>query len=389
MELFIYIALGFSVLSSVVQFYFAASAARRTKFLKDFEPPPDFKFPALSIITPARDEADTLRSASLSKLACNYPDFELILVDDRSTDGTGEIIDALALENSRVKAIHINSVPENCLGKVNAMQEGFKVASGEWLLFSDADVVFSANVLKKAVFFAETNNLGHLAVMPELASGCFEMDVIYNAGVLPVTRWASWRSETARHEQAVGIGAFNLVRCADLLKTPGFEWLKLELIDDMGLALLLRLSGAKGASLSGRGLLKLVFYKTPEEAARGVGKAALSAAEFSVALLILAALLLFVSEVLPFFLCLYPGMPAVAAVAACALKLFFYASFSAWNGRPVFPALFAPLGAAFGIIVMVKYAAANAISGFVTWRGTSYPVKLLKLHKRFHLRNFY
>lgn len=385
----IYIILGFSVFSSVVQFYYAASAARRTKFLKDYDPPPDFRFPAVSMITPARDEADTVLEASLSKLACDYPDFELILVDDRSVDDTGKIIDGLALKDRRVRAVQIKTLPENWLGKVNALQEGIKAASGEWLLFSDADVVFSPDALKKAVFYAEANGLGHLVVMPELVSGGFVMDAVFNAGVLPMARWASWNSETARPGQAVGIGAFNLVKRADFLKTPGFEWLKLEIIDDMGLALMLRLSGAKGASLNGRGLLKLRFYKTLTEAARGAGKSALSAAEFNLAFLGLAAALLLTSEVLPFLLFFYPGAPIAAILAVCVFKLSFYSVFSAWNGRPVLPAFLSPLAAAFGVPVMVIYAAANVMSGTVTWRGTSYPVDLLKARKRFHLKNFY
>ncbi|HAF95621.1 MAG: hypothetical protein A2X34_08030 [Elusimicrobia bacterium GWC2_51_8] len=383
------ILLAFSGLSSAVQFYFAVSSARRTKFLEDYKPPPDFKFPSLSIITPARDEADTVLEASLSKLACEYPGFELILADDRSVDGTGGIIDSLALKDKRVKAIHIKTLPENWLGKVNALQEGLKAASGEWLLFSDADVVFAPDTLKKAVFYAETNCLGHLALMPELVPGGFAMDAIFNAGVLPMARWASWNSETAGPAQAVGIGAFNLVKRSEFLKTPGFEWLKLEIIDDMGLALMMRLSGAKGASLSGRGLLKLRLYKTLAEAARGAGKSALSAAEFNLALSGLAVALLLISEVLPFLLWFYPGAPIAAVFAVCALKLSFYSYFSARNRRPVLPALLAPFGAAVGILVMFKYAASNAMSGNVSWRGTSYPVSLLKVHKRFHLENFY
>ena len=385
----IYAILGFSVITSIVQFYFAASAARATRFLKDFDPPPDFKFPSLSIITPARNEADTALEASLSKLACDYPEFELILVNDRSVDDTGGIIDGLALKDRRIRAIHVKNLPENWLGKVNALREGLKAASGDWLLFSDADVVFSPEVLRKAVFYAETNRLDQLALMPEVVSGGFVMDAIFGSGVLPMVRWGAWSSEASRPAQAVGIGAFNLVRRSAFVKTPGFEWLKLEIIDDMGLALMMKLAGAKGASLSGRGLLKLRLYVTLAEAARGAGKAALSAAEFSPALLGGAAVLLLVSEVFPFLLFFCPGAPASAVLAVCALKLGFYCGFSAWNGLPVLPAVLAPFGAGFGALVMVKYAVSNSMSGFVTWRDTSYPVKLLKAHKRFHLSNFY
>ena len=104
--------------------------------------PPE-RWPPLSIIIPACNEAAHLASAVTTLTRQDYPDLEIILVNDRSTDGTAEVIDRLAKADSRVRAIHVTSLPAGWLGKVHALQRGVEMARGEWLLFTDADIHFS------------------------------------------------------------------------------------------------------------------------------------------------------------------------------------------------------------------------------------------------------
>ena len=111
------------------------------------------RWPRLSVIVPACNEATHLESAARTILDQDYPELEVILVNDRSSDGTGALIDLLAREDARVKAIHIDKLPDGWLGKVHALQRGVERAEGEWLLFTDADVHFAPTMLRRAVAY--------------------------------------------------------------------------------------------------------------------------------------------------------------------------------------------------------------------------------------------
>ena len=91
---------------------------------------PPTAWPKVSIIVPARDEAAKIEAAMRSKLAIDYPNFELIAVDDRSQDATGPILDRLAAEDSRLRVIHLDSLPEDWLGKSHAMHVAAARAQG-------------------------------------------------------------------------------------------------------------------------------------------------------------------------------------------------------------------------------------------------------------------
>src|SRR5436190_486452 len=95
---------------------------------------------SLSIVVPAKNEAEQIRACLDSLLSLDYPKFELIAVDDRSSDDTGKIMDEMSADQ-RIKVIHVTELPPRWLGKTHAMWRGAAVASGEWILFTDGDVV--------------------------------------------------------------------------------------------------------------------------------------------------------------------------------------------------------------------------------------------------------
>lgn len=122
--------------------------------------------PSLTVIVPACNEAAELEPAARTLLAQNYPELELIFVNDRSTDATGRIIDEMARGNSRVVTVHIEALPERWLGKVHALHIGLQGASGQIVLFTDADVHFAKDTLAQAVQYFLDNELDHLAGFP-------------------------------------------------------------------------------------------------------------------------------------------------------------------------------------------------------------------------------
>src|SRR5215208_3489148 len=134
-------------------------------------------WPLLSVIIPACNEAANLGSAVESLLGQNYPNLEVILINDRSNDGTAEIIGRLALGDGRIRSLHVETLPDGWLGKVHALDRGVQLAEGDWLLFTDADVHFAAGTLRRAVGWAIANRIDHLGLAPLAVQESFLLDI--------------------------------------------------------------------------------------------------------------------------------------------------------------------------------------------------------------------
>src|SRR3990170_8479721 len=191
-------------------------------------PEPD-AWPKVSVIVPARDEAERVGEALRSLARLDYPVLEVIAVNDRSRDETGAIIDRIAAEEPRVRALHIAELPEGWLGKCHAMQTGAMRADGELLLFTDGDVVFAPETLRLAMRFLVGRRLDHLALMPGLVSGGYWEDAAKSYfAMLFLVGVRAWAAGSASRDIYVGIGAFNLVRRTAYEGIGGDEALPLE-----------------------------------------------------------------------------------------------------------------------------------------------------------------
>jgi chlorobactene glucosyltransferase len=134
--------------------------------LRDFEPLPRDRSPGVSVILPARNEAENLERCARSILAGDYPDLELIVVDDRSTDDTGAIAERLAREDARMRVIRGADLPAGWFGKPWACWQGFQAAAGTLLLFTDADTVHGPRLLSLAVAALDTEHAEMVTLMP-------------------------------------------------------------------------------------------------------------------------------------------------------------------------------------------------------------------------------
>ena len=203
-------------------------------------------WPRVSVVVPARDEGHKIEAGLKSLLASDYPEFEIIAIDDRSRDETGAIMDRLAEGQSRLRVIHISDLSEGWLGKNHALQVGTQQSKGEWLLFSDGDVIHDPQTLRRTVRFAVAHEVDHLPLFPDIEAGgmleaafvaCFGL--IFAAGTQPYlipTRWP---------RAYCGVGAYNLVRRSALERAGGFQPIKLDILDDVKLGKMLKRSGAR------------------------------------------------------------------------------------------------------------------------------------------------
>ena len=147
--------------------------------------PPPGGWPALTVVVPARDEARGVEASVRSLLAQDYPELRVVAVDDRSTDGTGAILDRVGSDEPRLRVVHVGELPPGWLGKNHACASGADAASDGWLLFTDGDVIFAPGALRRAVAYAGRHGLGHLVALPRLvAVAADQLQVVFEGGAL-------------------------------------------------------------------------------------------------------------------------------------------------------------------------------------------------------------
>jgi hypothetical protein len=338
-------------------------------------------WPRVSVIVPARDEAEAVEAATRARLAEGYPELELLLVDDRSSDGTGAVADELAAEDPRVRALHVTELPKGWLGKVHALHRGTGAARGDWLLFTDADVHLAPGALRRVVAWAEERGLDHVAAIPEVASRGFLLDAAYAA----FGRWFAlsqrlWAVEDPRSSASVGVGAFNLVRREAFDRTPGFPWLRMDVTDDLALGLMLKRHGARSRVLNGAGFVTLVWYESMTAMVRGLEKNTFALLRCRLWRALAAAGATLCIDAAPFLALAplgIPGLPWLGA-AALAAGLVAAARSARWARRPILPGLVFPLGSVLLAFILVRAGVLGALRGGIRWRGTFYASEELR-----------
>jgi cellulose synthase/poly-beta-1,6-N-acetylglucosamine synthase-like glycosyltransferase len=359
-------------------------AVRSVPSVHKLQPPAPPRWPRVSLIMPARNEEATLEAALRSKLADTYPELELVLVDDRSTDATGALADALARTDSRLQVVHVESLPEGWLGKVHAMQRGYERASGEWILFSDADVHLAPGTLERVVAYAEQERLDHVCVLPRVTSPGFVLRATLSTFFRIVTVGARlWAVHDPRSTAFIGIGAFNLVRRSALERSPGLEWLKMEIGDDAALGMMLKRSGARPAVLEGRTAVSLEFYPSFRALSRALEKNGASA-PFPVNFFGNLLLVILECGLLAGLASGHPPLMLLAA-AAWAVAAAVTLGLCRWLGLSRWPALLPFFGIVLLAGVMIRSGVLALVRGGAVWRGTFYPTAVVRAGQRLKL----
>jgi len=361
-------------------------ALRSERFVDDLgavaPEPPSGGWPSLAVVAPARDEAAGVERAVRSLLSQDYPDLAVVAVDDRSVDGTGAILDRLAAEvPGRLRVVHVRELPVGWLGKNHACEKGVAAAPSRWILFTDGDVVFAPQAFRKAVAYAESRRLGHLAAVPRfVAPGLWERGFVAAFGTFANLWLKPWELRRPKTTGFVGVGAFNLVLREAYLAAGGHRALRLEAVDDLKLGLVLRRSGVRQGVVRAGDLVSVRWACGFLASWRGLLKNAFAAAEYRWSLTLLASASLAGLSLWPWLalgfgegLSRALGLAAVlvssAVVSATARRL---AGGTGAEGL-LLPATGAALAAA-----LFASAAAASLGGHVTWRGTRYPLEALR-----------
>jgi hypothetical protein len=364
----------------------AVRVARAVPVLARVDPPPPEAWPRLSLVVAACNEADHVEAAVSSLLRQDYPDLEVVLVDDRSGDDTGAIADRLAQSDGRLRVLHVAHLPAGWLGKVHALARGAEAARGDWILFTDADVHFAPGTLRLAVAFAVERGVDHVAAIPDIWPSTPLVDAVtamFLRTFTVITR--CWAVEDPASPAFVGIGAFNLVRRAALERTEGFAWLRLEVGDDMGLGLLLKRSGARCCLVSGAGLVGLYWYRDLGEMARGLEKAYASVGRCSPVRMVAIGLAVTALEWAPLVMFAplgVPGLWVAGAVMLIAMAIVAIVQRCSLGQPRIATLLLGPVAAVVSLALTVRSGWLGWRRGGVLWRGTLYPSALVRDGRR-------
>lgn len=219
--------------------------------------------PGVTLISPARNEEIGIEEALRSLAALDYPDLEVFVVNDHSTDKTPQIVDRLADEFPRIRAIHDPPLPEGWLGKANAIWQAVGQANpdNKWLVLTDADVIYHPKALRRAVAYAEKTGADFLSCVGWLDTGTLAEEVI-----LP-PKWCSTIS-AAYYERindpktvAVGLGVFTLVTRQAYLDSGGHSAFRGEQPEDTLLARLIKHRGGKMAVVWTSEMIRIRAYR--------------------------------------------------------------------------------------------------------------------------------
>jgi len=349
-------------------------------------------WPKLSVVVAACNEGETIASALSSLVATDYPSVEYVVINDRSTDDTGDILNTQAANHDAIKPLHLESLPEGWLGKVHALHRGVEASSGEWLLFTDADVHFTPGVIRTAVAYAEDRGLDHLAVLPDFHSeSVWAEAAMAGFGLIFVTRTRADRVAEPDSGAFAGVGAFNMVRRGALERTRGFEQLRMEVADDVGLGWMLRQSGARSEFLVGGAGLSIIWYPTLLSMMRGLGKNSFgTSCHFSYFRLLWLILACWFGLLAPLAAPIL--WPLGAGWAWLAGWLVSWALWGiAWyrradlSGLSVWGIVLMPLGIFLVSLAILRSGWRCWRDGGITWRGTHYPLSALRSGQLFHL----
>lgn len=382
-------------------------AARGVPTMADIAKPewdktPDPTTNQVTVIVPARNEEAAIEQALLHLLSLEYENYQVIAVDDRSTDRTGEIMDKIASTSpDKLKVIHVRELPPGWLGKTHAMwtagrntERGvtnFSPVLGEvgstdlgdpedWLLFTDADVMFRKDALRRAIAYVQAERADHLIVLPQIImQRASEKMMIAFFQLLFVFGHRPWKVADPKAKDHLGVGAFNLVRRSAYDAIGTYEALRFEVVDDMKLGKVIKNAGFRQRVVFGDDLIEIRWAHGARGVVNNLTKNFFAVMSFQTWRALLSCAGLAFLNIVPFVGVLFaPAWSRVPYGVALASLFFLYAGI--WRQVEIHPWYFFlhPISTTLFIYTMLRSTFLTLWNGGVEWRGTKYPLDELR-----------
>ncbi|MCB0308444.1 MAG: glycosyltransferase [Bdellovibrionales bacterium] len=376
----VWVVFGVSLISAILVF----RGNRRVQILKHIEAISPNELPSLSVVMAARNEEKKIEESVRSLLSVDYPNFKIIAVNDRSDDRTKVILESLKIEDSRLEVIHIKDLPKGWLGKNHALFKGARQSTGKYILFTDADIIFEQDALKRALSFVVQEDLDHLAVIPELLGvrGMLAPMISYFTFCF-AAHFQPWKMREPNSSKFAGIGAFNLVKKETYDRLGGHQKLMLRPDDDLMLGKLFKLSKTKQDILFGQDQVKVLWYETFWEFFKGLEKNAFAGADYQVTKLLALTVLTLLFHVFPFvylFVCIDLHTWMVSFLSSGSL-IFVNLDNNRFHRMPSWTAFVFPISAILMLVTMYNATIKTLWNRGISWRGTFYSLNELKRNR--------
>jgi glycosyltransferase involved in cell wall biosynthesis len=357
-----------------------AYGALRLPWLKDSAPAADADCPAISILFAARDEEEKLPAALATLTEIEYPRLEIIAVNDRSQDATGRILDEFAAVHPRLRVVHVAKLPPGWLGKPHALQKAYEASTSDWLLFTDADVRFRPDVLRRAITMARARELDHLTLLCDVEMiGFWEKTLI--TFFVAVFHLASdpYRVSSPSSPFYVGVGAFQLVKRTAYEASGTHRRLAMEVIDDMKLGKIIKKAGFRSGAGIAQDSVVVRWHDGVGNVVRGVTKNFFAGFGYNLGFVSVGIAGILLLNVAPIFgLVFCHGWIRVLAAIALFIALCFHAGAAIVMRVSPLYAFTHPLGAILLCYMLLRSTVVTLWQGGIIWRDTFYPLDELK-----------
>jgi len=357
-----------------------AYGAVRLPWLRDYTPAEDADCPKISVIFAAREEQEKLPGALATLVAIDYPGLEIIAVDDRSSDATPRILDEFAAQHSQLKVVHVRELPKGWLGKPHALQKGYEVSSGELLVFTDADVKFEPDALRRVATLVRERGLDHLTLLGDVElSGFWDTVLISFFGMGFQLATDPYNVSNPNSRSYVGVGAFQMLRRKAYEASGTHRRLAMEVVDDMKLGKIVKMAGFRSGVAVAQRYVSVTWHLGLGNLVRGVEKNFFAGAQFRVSAAAAQILALLLMNVLP-FAGLFFGhgwIRALAAISVLIATCFHLGVDVVMQVSPLY-CLTLPLGAAIFAYMILRSTIITLRQGGIVWRDTFYPLDELR-----------
>jgi glycosyltransferase involved in cell wall biosynthesis len=356
---------------------------RSIGLLKDLSPSETFPGPKVSVLIPARNEAKRIEQALQSILSQNYLNLEVIVVNDRSTDGTGPILDRMAHTHPRLRVFHIERLPQGWLGKTHALFHAFQKATGQLILFTDADVVMEPSTLSRAVSYLMTNQLDHLTIAPEFRMPGIVLQMTVGLFTLFLSLFAKpWKAKDPQSRCFIGIGAFNLIRANTYQAIGTHKAIAMRPDDDIKLGKLVKTRGFRQDCLFGKQMIYVEWYASVKDLAMGLTKNIFAGFDYSIVLSIGASLAQILLTLWPFAgVFLTDGLTRFLNLAIILFLWLLYWDNAKYLNLWSWTAIGFPIASSLLIYIHWKSMLHTLLLGGIDWRNTHYPLSDLRNNK--------
>jgi cellulose synthase/poly-beta-1,6-N-acetylglucosamine synthase-like glycosyltransferase len=385
LHIFLTIALAIPALLWAIQSVRAGIGMMKLPRVERFAPLDKSKCPRISIMFAARDEAEKLPAAIASLLSLDYPNYEVIAVDDRSADATGKILDDFAAQDSRLRVIHITELPPGWLGKPHALNSAYQLATAPWFVFTDADVIFAPDSLKRIMTLASEQRIDHLALMTQMMMvGFWERVVMTYFGLGFTLGTEPWQASNPKSSKFTGIGAFQLMRREVYDGVGGHKKLAMEVIEDMKMGKLVKKAGFRSQAGYAAQHIRVRWQAGLGNLVRGTTKNFFAAAYFKLPIVCTQVFGIFLMSVFPWIalVCLLTtrsfGLPLLFAAIAVGIASCVHVALSFGAKASPLYGLTHPIGALIFMWMLTRSTIITLSRGGIVWRDTFYPLADLR-----------